>query len=608
MIEFAPFRLDLTNQCLWRRQASGNEERLLLTPKAHAVLRVLVEHAGRLVTEAELLAAVWPAVHVQPEAVKTKLHEVRRALGDDAKAPTYIETLPRRGYRFIAPVREESVAAVQPSHPVHGRLVGREQVLSELRESLLMALQGQRTVVLLKGEAGVGKSAVLEEFQRRALGEIRHLRIGLGQCIEGYGGKEPYYAILDALGQLCRAESPSVVETLKVHAPTWLVQFPGVIKPEHRENLRQEILGATRERMIREIATALDILAAEKPLLLLLEDLQWVDDSTVDFLSALARRRTRAKLLVVATYRVEDVAFADHPLAAITQELLVRGLCRDLDVAPLTEDEVTRHLAHDSSLERVPDHFATLIWQRTAGNPLFIAAVLDDLAQRGLITRQDGSWRPAVPLEQLDCGVPDSLRQMIESQTRRLREDERRALEAASVAGQVFSTSAVAAAITVSPDDCDYLLEKVARERRVIVPVGIERLANGILSQRYAFVCALHRDVLYRSMGLVRRANLHRRVGEHLETLFAARPYEVAIELAHHFEQASDPLRAIKYRQLAAEGTPSRIALAETAAPLGGAHDLANRLSEANHRAPGRIRRGTTGDRQFPTLIAGAAH
>ena len=96
MVEFHSFRLDTVNQCLWRRGDSGDEERLLLPPKAYAVLRYLVEHAGRLVTEQELLEAVWPGVYVQPEAVKSQLHEVRKALGDNPKTPLYIETLPPR--------------------------------------------------------------------------------------------------------------------------------------------------------------------------------------------------------------------------------------------------------------------------------------------------------------------------------------------------------------------------------------------------------------------------------------------------------------------------------------------------------------------------------
>ena len=110
MKEFPPFRLDTANQCLWRCRDTGDDERIPLTPKAFAVLRYLVEHAGRLVTEDELLEAVWPGTYVQPQAVKSQLFDVRRALGDNPKTPLFIETLPKRGYRFIAAVSEGSSA------------------------------------------------------------------------------------------------------------------------------------------------------------------------------------------------------------------------------------------------------------------------------------------------------------------------------------------------------------------------------------------------------------------------------------------------------------------------------------------------------------------
>src|SRR6202040_1855519 len=122
--------------------------------------------------------------------------------------------------------------------------------------------------------------------------------------VEGYGGKEPYYPMLEALGQLCRGhEGESVVATLAAQAPTWLAQFPALLKREHRETLQREILGATRERMLREISEAVETITAETPLMLVFEDLQWVDQATVDLISALARRRAPAKLLLIATYR-----------------------------------------------------------------------------------------------------------------------------------------------------------------------------------------------------------------------------------------------------------------------------------------------------------------
>ena len=125
------------------------------------------------------------------------------------------------------------------------------------------------------------------------------LRLARGQCLEGYGGMEAYYPMLEALGQMCReAGGAAVIETLATHAPTWLVQFPALMTPAHRATLQRELQGATRERMLREIAELLEALTADRPLLLVLEDLQWVDPATVDLLAALARRRAPALSLI----------------------------------------------------------------------------------------------------------------------------------------------------------------------------------------------------------------------------------------------------------------------------------------------------------------------
>jgi DNA-binding winged helix-turn-helix (wHTH) protein len=279
--EFPPFRLDLVNQCLWRQREKGADERILLTPKAFAVLRHLVEHAGHLVTQEEFLEAVWPDTFVQPEVLKYQIADIRGALGDRAKNPLLIETLPRRGYRFIAPVSEGEPARPEaPAKSCQSSLVGRDRELGTMHGCLRGALEGYRQIVFISGEPGIGKTALVDEFLREVAAKEPSLRVARGQCVEGYGGTEAYYPMLEALGQLCRApEGNRVVEILAAQAPTWLVQFPALLNHEHRQALQQEILGATRDRMLREIREALDTLTSEAPLLLVLEDLQWVDSS-----------------------------------------------------------------------------------------------------------------------------------------------------------------------------------------------------------------------------------------------------------------------------------------------------------------------------------------
>src|SRR3979490_3461404 len=266
---FAPFRLDAVNQCLWRRGDTGQEERILLTPKAFAVLTHLVEHAGRLVTHDELLEAGWPDTVVEPQSVKKHILDVRTALGDRPKNSLFIETIPKRGYRFIAPVSDPiALSPVVSGRRAQDTLVGRGGAQEELRETWQRALDGERQIVFITGEPGIGKTALAEEFQRQGAGGERTVRITHGQCIEGYGSKEAYGPMLDALGRLCRGpQAELIVQILSAEAPTWLAQLPALLTREHREMLQREILGANRERMVREIGDALESITAETALL-----------------------------------------------------------------------------------------------------------------------------------------------------------------------------------------------------------------------------------------------------------------------------------------------------------------------------------------------------
>src|SRR6266849_5849708 len=303
MREFSPFRLDTVNQCLWSGDGLA-EERMLLAPKAFAVLRYLVEHPVRLVTHDELLEALWPKTYVQPEVLKSHISDIRSVLGDDAKKPLFIETMSRRGYRFVAPVTEGVQTRRAPaSGPSKLSLVGRERPLSELHQCLGRMSKGERQIVFVTGEPGIGKTAVADAFIDRAAMQAPDIRIARGQCIEGYGSKEACYPMLEALAALCRgAGGDAIVQILAAQAPTWLVQFPALLTPDRGDMLRREVLGATRERMLREIGDALEVIASRSPLVIVFEDLQWVDHSTVDLISVMARRRPAASLMIVGTY------------------------------------------------------------------------------------------------------------------------------------------------------------------------------------------------------------------------------------------------------------------------------------------------------------------
>ena len=260
---FHSFRLDPVNHSLWRDQ-----ERVPVTPKAFDVLRYFVENPGRLVTQDELLEALWPETYVNPELIKKYIKEIRKTLGDSPASSAFIKTFPKRGYEFVAPVLDQL-----PSLPARAtgegmKIVGRDSALTTLDVLLEKAGRSQRQVVFVTGEAGIGKTTLVDAFLLQAT-RSSDFHIARGQCVEGFGGKEAYYPVLEALGQLLRLDAGGpVFEVLWKQAPTWLIQFPSLIKPEHKDKLQREILGSTRERMLREICEALEVLTAESPLCL----------------------------------------------------------------------------------------------------------------------------------------------------------------------------------------------------------------------------------------------------------------------------------------------------------------------------------------------------
>src|SRR6202789_3562915 len=250
MKEFSSFRLDPTLRCLWRHGAGG-AERIVLEIKRLAVLQYTEEHAGRLVTQKEIIEAVWPKSFIQPEVLKRHISLIRDTLGDDAKKPTFIETLPRRGYQFIAPIKD-TVSAASPSTS-EIKIVGRALALEELRSRFQAASAGRRQIVFVAGEVGIGKTTVVVEVQRQIASDSA-LHVARGQCLEGFGGKEAYYPMLEGLDGLCRGPSGVwVVQILATQAPTWLVQFSSLIKRDQREALQRSILGAPRGGMLGEI-------------------------------------------------------------------------------------------------------------------------------------------------------------------------------------------------------------------------------------------------------------------------------------------------------------------------------------------------------------------
>jgi predicted ATPase/DNA-binding winged helix-turn-helix (wHTH) protein len=582
-ILFDRFCLDLANERL-----STGSKTIKLRPKPFAVLEYLLGRPGQLVTKEELLNAIWPGTFVGEAVLKVAVRQIREALGDDPKSPSFIETAHRRGYRFIGQIAETrsnkstSRTATYAADFLDG-VVGREEVLTRMRSWLEKMFRGERQIVFVTGEAGIGKTALVDTFAR-SIGSDRSLRIGRGQCLEQYGTSEAYLPVLEAIGRLCR-EQRRVVDVLRAHAPMWLLQLPSLLSAADRELLSQEVSGATRERMLREMGETLEALTADLPLVLILEDLHWSDYSTLDLISYLAKQRHAAQLMLIGTYRPVELIVSGHPLNGVKRELLAKQQCEELPLEYLTEEAVAEYLSVRFPTNRYPAQLAALIHERTDGNPLFMVNVVDYLVAEGLIGKREENWELLVAIENVEVGVPDSIRHMIEKQIDHLNTEEQRILETASVAGAEFSTLAVVAGLGVDRATVEVRCDGLARRRQFIQDCGVQELPNGEALTRYGFIHALYQNVLYDRVSPSRRVQLHRRLGDLGEELYGESAKEIAAELAMHFERGSNYRQAVKYLHQAAENDIRRFAYREAVGLSRRALELLRKMPDTPDRA-----------------------
>jgi DNA-binding winged helix-turn-helix (wHTH) protein/predicted ATPase len=591
-ISFGKFRLDVTNECLWQGART-----ISLRPKAFAVLKLLVERSGQLVTKQQVLDAVWPGTFVTDAVLKDSVRQLREALDDDAESPTYIETAHRRGYRFIAKVLEQSadmpqletLARAAPklrkevsfpsSSPVSG-VLGREAELDKMRGWLQRALAGERQIVFVTGEAGIGKTTLVQALLQQ-VGGIAGLSIARGQCLEHYGAGEAYMPVLDGFSRLGRsaAGGADMVELLHQHAPAWLAQMPSLLPVAERASLQAHATGATRERMLREMADVIEAIAAEYPLILVLEDLHWSDYSTLDLVSYLARRRDPARLMVVGTYRPVEVILGDHPLKGVKRELQAHGLCKELPLEYLTAEATAEYLSVRFPGHQFSRRLARMIHQRTEGNPLFMVNVVEYLADEKIIVEDLGKWKLTVELSQVELGVPENLRQLIEKQIERLSPDERTVLEGASVVGMECSSVAIAAGLDLPTEWVEQHCEELARRHQFLSPAWLVELPDGTMTPRHKFNHILYLEVPYSLVPPMRRSQIHHRIAERGVAVYGDQVGVIAAELAMHFEQSRDWPLALKYLTQAAENASRRSAHHE-------ATDLATRGLEVLKSLP----------------------
>jgi len=586
MIEFASFRLDEPGERLWR-----GENLVALRAKTWQVLRYLAENPGRVVTTEELLNAVWRNAHVTPGTLGHSISELRRALNDDTREPRIIATVHGRGFRFIAKTRRLirpndtsplSFSLLDPHKEGETRVLhGRERELERLGAIFRKAQAGRRQIAFVTGEAGIGKTSVVKAFLEGLADAEEPVWIAWGQCVEHHGEREAYLPIFEALDRLAReAGADPVRRALHRFAPTWLLQMPWLLRPEEEETApaTPRIMPT---RMLREFCLAAEALAAERTLVLCLEDLHWSDPSTVDLLSALMKRPDAARLLVLATYRPVDAAMCAHPIAGLKRSLLLGGACENLALELLDEAAVRSYLALRFATNLDPA-LTTLICNITDGNPLFMVTLVSHFLSEEWLKQTEAGWKLLVAPDWLRETAPESLKEVLEARLAQCNAEEAEVLEAASVAGETPSAQTIAAALGVEVSTVEKICGRLAGWGWFLEGAGPARWPDGSVGERYGFLHAAFRRILYDRVGSARRQQLHLSIARRLEVGYESEPGTLAAEMALHCERGGDPKGAIEHLRQAAAGVQRRFAQREAVTYLTHALDLLRALPQSD--------------------------
>ena len=546
MLSFATFRLDLDSQRLWK-----HEEEIQLRRKPFAILRFLVQNPKRLVTHAEIVEAVWGKVAMSESLLRNHVHDLRSRVGEGV-----VETVVGRGYRFTPEIQyvhsEESPAVSSTRDDAANRFVDRESELDALRSALRSARDGKRTTVFLTGEAGIGKTTLVDVFVEQAR-EFGPLLVGGGACVEQYGSGQAYLPVLDAVGALCRTTRYArVIDVFAEHAPTWLAQMPALVRPERLPEVQQRASGASQARTLREHAEALDALSAEAPVIIVFDDLQWTDPSTAEFVAFLARRREPARLLLIGTYRSVEV-HRGHPISNVSGELVAHRQASSIVLDALDADAVDAYLSRRFPGNGFPIDLAPTVHRSTGGNPLFVTTLIDELVSKQLLLERDGQWQLSTSIEDVAAQRPDNIRRLLDTQIDRMPAFEQRIVETAAVAGASFTAGVVAHALDADVEQVDSACESLANARSFLRYEGTEGWPDGTSQSRYSFGHSLFQHAALARSTLASTRVQHRKIAERLEAGYGSRSEEIAGELAAHFDLAQMPANAARFHVAAGD-------------------------------------------------------
>ena len=439
---------------------------------------------------------------------------------------------------------------------VPGRFVGRTQELASLAAAWDRADSGKREVVLVSGEPGIGKTALVGHAARAA--HANGAIVLFGHCDEE--SLLPFQPFVEALAHyvdLCPLEELRV--QVGHRAPDL-----ALLLPELRRRLPDlpEASGfgpeTERYRLFEAVPAFISAIATQAPVVMVFDDLHWADRPTLQLLLHTLRRTPQTALLVLGSYRDTDLV-RTHPMAETLVELRRADLVARLPLRGLGRNDVVVLLNGGAESSAADRALADALWAETEGSPLFLREILRHLTETDAVECDaGGAYRARRRIR--DLGIPEGVKEVIGRRFTRLAEETNAVLKTASVLGREFRADVVGQVMAVTLDAVLDALDEGAA-------AGVIAEVPGVVG-RYAFTHALVRETLYEELSLTRRVRMHQRAGEAIEAISAADIEPHLSELAFHFSQAAvagDAAKAVDYATRAGERAMALVAYEEAA-------------------------------------------
>jgi tetratricopeptide (TPR) repeat protein/KaiC/GvpD/RAD55 family RecA-like ATPase len=413
-----------------------------------------------------------------------------------------------------------------------------------LREATDGAVRGEGGVIFLYGEAGIGKTRLARELGAYARSQGMQVLSGRCPALFRMDGVPPYVlweeVIKDYL-EVCTPEQlfrvigsypievSKLVPELKQKLRTFPQSFP--LSPEQ-----------SRDRLFEAVSQFVTNISREAPLLVILDDLQWTDQSSLLLLHYLARGVYKESLLIVGAYRdtyVDD----QHPLSPVLTELNRERLLQSIPLRRLSFDDVSMMIKRILEQDDVPREFCELVYGKTRGNPFFVEEVIKSLKEEKVIYREGKRWK----IEGVSkIEFPKTVKSVIKKRISRLDDDSQRVLTMASFVGKDFTFEALGEVTGIEEDKLLEIMEKMLKTGLIE-----ERVMRG--EDVFSFADIMVRDVVYEEVSRLRRRRLHKVVGHALEKVYAEKIDEHFGEIAYHFIEGGDKEKALDYFLKAAE-------------------------------------------------------